>query len=267
MRYKFLGLALLVAGCFYLYRFADSQFRYENIALDASFFPVIEEERLKPETVTILNQPFYYLDHGKQSFVFVSQDGLYVLKFFDRSRYRQWRNKVHARAKMEQAVRGYLVANRVDRDHVAILYMHQASKNLNLPVIALSDRFGLTHKIDLTLVPFVLQRKAVPTRVLISEYLDRGDCLAVQKAFDALKQMYVDEHQRGVLDLDRNLMHNTGFIGNTPIRMDAGRLVIDESMKDPFNSQRELRQIREKRINGWLKRHYPNSQCAISSFQ
>lgn len=245
----------LVIGSYYLYRWGDRQFRYENIALDASFFPALPEMPPSSETLSILNQPFYYLDSGKQSFAFVSEDGRYVLKFFDRSRFRQWRNQARARVKMEQAVNGYITADVYDRDHVGLLYMHRTSQENHLPSVVITDRFGLHHQIDLNRVPFVLQKKAVPTRIVIATFLDRRDCSAARKAFASLKAMYVDEHQRGIYDLDRNLMHNTGFVGEVPMRIDAGRLTIDERLKDPVASRNELQTLQKKRIDSWLKRH------------
>ena len=69
--------------------------------------------------------------------------------------------------------------------------------------------------------------------------------------------MYADEHSRGVYDGDHNLMHNTGFVDGVPIRIDAGRLTIDESMKDPARSQQEIDKLKKERVKGWLKRHFP----------
>ena len=244
-----------VIGAYFFYGWADKQFRYENIALEEAFFPGSPEFPPSAEALALLHQPFSYLDSGKQSFAFVSDDGHYVLKFFDRSRLRQWNDSARARARMAQAVQGYVTADHYDRDHVGLLYFHRIARNDALPTIQVKDRFGWTHQIDLNAVPFVLQKKATPTRLVIAAYLDRGEHEAAQRAFEALMAMYADEHARGVYDADRNLMHNTGFVGNLPIRIDAGRLTIDERLKDPAKSQEEIGLLQRKRIAPWLKRH------------
>jgi len=249
------ALVGVASGAYFFYEWADRQFRYQNIALEASFFPSSAESPPSAEALAILTQPFFYLDSGKQSFAFVSGDGQYVLKFFDRSRLRQWSDHTLAHARMEQAVHGYVTAALYDSDHVGLLYLHATSRGHNLPTIPLTDRFGWTHRIDLNAVPFILQKKAVPTRLVISAYLDRGEGVAAQRALDALMAMYADEHTRGVYDTDRNLLYNTGFVGEVPMRIDAGRLVIDESLKDPFNSQNEIDILKRKRVDPWLKRH------------
>jgi hypothetical protein len=67
--------------------------------------------------------------------------------------------------------------------------------------------------------------------------------------------MYADEHSRGVYDGDHNVMVNTGFVGNTPIRIDAGRLTIDKGMQRPARSRQEIDKLKEERITPWLQKH------------
>ena len=61
------------------------EFSFANIQFDASEGqePISVTETQLESLKKITNQPFTYLNRGKQSFVFVSQDQKYVLKFFD----------------------------------------------------------------------------------------------------------------------------------------------------------------------------------------
>ena len=46
---------------------------------------------------------------------------------------------------------------------------------IKLPAVNLKDDFGFTHNVDLNEVPFILQKKAKPTKVVISQYLVSGN--------------------------------------------------------------------------------------------
>lgn len=237
-------------------RWGDRQFRQENIEYDAEYFTGSPTDMVVPVAVkAALDQPYTYLDRGKQAFAFVSADGRYVLKFFDRSRLRQWSDHAAAVQRMHQVVHGYTVAAQYDRDHVGLLYVHMMPTQSLLPTVDLTDRFGFSHKIDLNAVPFVLQDKAVPTRVYIARLLDAGKNVEADRAFEAIYAMYTDEHSRGVYDGDHNVMVNTGFVGDTPIRIDAGRLTINKGVQRPVRSRQEIDKLKEERITPWLQKH------------
>jgi len=254
------------------YFFFQSQFRLENIripGINVSHQPL--DSQLTLDLRNILNQPFTYLDRGKQSFAFVSQDDRYVLKFFDAQclkpkqflRALSPKNSASCQRKLERLLAGYRLAYAQDRLHTGLLYVQLTPiDNLDLQV-KLIDRFGLRHTIDLSQVLFIIQRKAVPMRILLTDLLSKGDVLGAERALRKIFGMYVEDYQRGIYDRDHNFMYNTGFIEDQPIRIDVGRLRYDEKMKDKAVYMIDLNKVVVDRLGGWLKRHFPKYRDEI----
>lgn len=265
--------AVIVIAAFlvFVYDFADGQFRLNNVRDDISELqntPLSNEEQHLLET--ILAQPFSYLDRGKQSYVFASQDGQYVLKFFDIRRYKPgWptlfsaSSQARMKRKMGRLFKGYQLAYEFDLDNAVIVFQ-QLVPNAALKYQAvINDRFGFKQVIDLGQVPFIIQRKGVPTRYAITELLKKGNVEEAKRLLRKIMDMYVVEYQRGLYDRDHNFMYNTGFVGETPIRLDLGRLRADDAFKDPRISRADLEKIAYGRTEGWLQRHFPRYQKEI----
>jgi hypothetical protein len=75
--------------------------------------------------------------------------------------------------------------------------------------------------------------------------------------------MYLAEYQRGIVDRDHNVVHNTGFVGMRPIRLDVGRLTLDDEIKNPVVYQKDLDNVIHKRILPWVKKNYPQYYVSI----
>lgn len=261
-------LILLVAGIFQW----RQEFRFGNIHFnqgDAEF--QVPEQQIALQNLksfnAIIKQPFTYLDRGRQSFVFESTDGRYVLKFFDAQCLRRdflsrfwWMSQKKCRDRVQKLLEGYLVGYEVDLQYSGLLFLQVAPHpELLGKVVSVKDRFGITHDIDLGKVPFAIQYKAVPTRVKLTELLQKRDMIGVERLFKQLHAMYMDEYAKGIYDGDHNFMYNTGFADGNAMRMDLGRLRRDESMKDPAIYQKDL-QILNKRTQGWMGRHFPEQE-------
>jgi hypothetical protein len=261
---------LAVLAAFFLYDFVASQFRLDNIVFKKSYSSDIKlDSSQRQELQSILQQPFSYLDRGRQSYVFISKDGAYVLKFFDARRLsssvRIFQSEKSLAQKYERLFKGYEVAYKYDRDHTGLLYVQLIpDPSLDL-VVTIIDRFGITQKIPLNAVPFVVQKKAIPTRIGISELLEKGNVEEAKHRLRQIVDMYLDEYRHGLNDSDHNFMYNTGFIGEVPVRIDVGRLSLDDNFKKPEVYQKEIQTIAIKRTGGWLKRHYPQYREEILS--
>lgn len=92
---RFLILALIVVSLYglgRLYYQLTAGFTLSNISSDFPFQPQWEVRPLmaseEAEFFKALNQPYSYLGKGCQSYVFASEDGKYVIKFFKYQRYR-----------------------------------------------------------------------------------------------------------------------------------------------------------------------------------
>jgi len=58
-----------------------------NLPYHSKWDVTIEQEDIE-EAEQALFQPYHYLESGSQSFVFISEDGEYILKFFKHKRWR-----------------------------------------------------------------------------------------------------------------------------------------------------------------------------------
>jgi hypothetical protein len=254
---------VIIGGTFWGHSFYDRQFHLENITfhgLSPLETPQIVEQRAFLDK--IIDQPFYYLDRGKQSFVFVSADDKYVLKFFDVKC--SWSGGMlsslsseDCQKKLLRLIHGYRIADAYDRDYGGVLFTQIVpNPSLQLNVIV-TDRFGFKHTIDLSSVPFVVQKKAVPTRTVLTALLINHDVSAACHKLRQIIDMYVEEHRRGLWDSDHNFMYNTGFIDDQPVRIDLGRLSLDEEKQNPQIFAREIKKIAFDRLEDWLERHFP----------
>lgn len=125
----------------------------------------------------ILDQPFYYLDRGTQSYVFESADGQYVIKWFRYDRIRPslyWRfvglflpkkrRFVKKLDRMYRKIHLYEEACWLAFTHLkketALLYIHPfITTNLNKKV-QIVDPVGRKYEIDLDRTRFAIQRRA-----------------------------------------------------------------------------------------------------------
>lgn len=256
----------------FAYAFFDRQFKLSNIKRE---WPKINAQAITQEQKNLLKeivsaQSFHYLDRGKQSFVFESQDGRYVLKFFDARCLRSGDysfffsiNKDHCAKKLKQLFEGYQVALNNPAVDAGILVLQLAPDPFYTFQVKVVDRFGVKHEIDLAEIPFVLQEKAIPLRELITTLLNDHRVDEVKKRLRLVVDMYVKGYQEGIVDLDHNFMYNTGFVANYPIRIDLGRLKIEESVKDPRNYGLDLEKVMYVRLGSWLERHFPKHRKEI----
>lgn len=270
---KFIFAAFVVFVVSYFgYVAFQKQFQLKNISLNEELSSSIDGD-IPISLDGIINQPFSYLDRGRQSFAFVSGDGRYVLKFFDT---RCLRNdllpyfgaisKKKCLKKISRLIAGYSLASQEDRKYSGLIYFQpKSNERLADKVVHLADRFGISHAIDLGSVPFVVQYKAIPTREIITQLLEKGDVDGVKNRLKQIISMYMDEYQRGIYDRDHNFMYNTGFLGNEVMRIDVGRLRSVEQIKDPQVYRRDL-QILSRRTDEWLGRHFPQYRNAIMAY-
>ena len=266
-RFKAIFLGFFLVVTFFAFRFFSNQFCLDHIRFDHDYpSSIVLNEETREEIGKILAQRFTYLDRGRQSFVFLSSDEKYVLKFFDAHRLRPSffsHSGKKLRKKYNLLFEGYETAYLQDREHTGLIFAKLGNDSSFHTKVQLVDRFGFKREVPLQSVPFVLQKKATPMRVLVSQLLDSGDVEGAKVCFRKIAHMYVDEYRKGLRDVDRNFMYNTGFIGDQPIRIDVGRLGFNDRFKSPILRARDLHKILILRASSWLHRHYPQYEKVI----
>lgn len=280
-------LILVGIASWHGYKFVAYDFSRDNVS-----YPLLNDKqshlKLSANEISqlqeILHQPFTYLDQGTQSYVFVSRDQRYVLKFFKFRHLKpslidQWVSyspflshylRTHTESqhrKLERLFFGYKLAYEKDKENNGIVFLHLNKTEhefLKKPLVV-QDRYGFKYLINLDETAFILQEKGEATKKVISKLLNKGDVECAKKRFRQILDLYVLEYKKGIWDRDHNVMYNTGFINGKPVRLDVGRLRADDRFCSADFFRKDLEKIAFKRIDRWLRVHYPKYREEINA--
>lgn len=259
------------------YRLTDD-FRLANITEELTYRPEWEIPPLSPSEQNtlenILKQPFFYIGKGAQSYVFGSEDGHYVLKFFKFKHLRpspflEWlpswtplesyrlRQAARKERKFEGVFSGYHLAYSMHREDSGLLFVHLNKTKGIFPVVTVYDKIGRSHTIALDDVAFLIQNKGETLRTVIQKLLTEGNVEGAKQRLDQIFDLYASEYQKGIYDHDHGVMQNAGFTGNRPIHLDVGKLKREEKMRSkPYYSD-DLALVGAK-IGYWIKQNQPS---------
>lgn len=203
----------------------------------------------------IFDQKFYYLGSGGQCWVFASEDGQYVLKFF----------KFHRRKKdkLQRDFKSYQIAYETLKQETGLVYLHlDKTESLGLTAKVI-DKIAIEHPIDLDAHAFIVQKKAVLVFDYIRSLMDQGKQDEAKGALFKLCQLLEERCKKGIGDEDPRLHRNIGFVDGMPIFIDTGRFKNDPSRMDPAIYQKDLKKITH-RLRQWLLNEYPELVNAIT---
>lgn len=266
--------ALYGVGRLY-YRLTDG-FMESNINYDVprellrDSHPLSQDD--KTEMNAILSQEFYYLGKGCQSYVFSSQDGKYVLKFFKYQRFRPqaWLDSfafippvdsyrmekiAKKKRKLNDAFSSWKMAYEELRPETGVMYVHLNKAEEWKNPLVIYDKMGFRHEIDLNKIEFMVQKRA---KMLCPELLrmkENNELHVAQEHIDRLLALLLSEYRRGYADNDHALMQNTGVYDSVPIHIDVGQFVKNPIASDPEVYRQELfNKMWKFRI--WLRKNY-----------
>ena len=246
----------ILAFAWVLAFFARSQthhFTNNRILSSHEFHPEWECDN-PPEIEQILSQPFHYFTYGGQSWVFLSEDGQWVVKFFD---FRptwydaaktlhlpdSWTPKLTDRQvrRREAHVKGYILAANRFRDACGLVGIFLNGKHIGERLLTITDPSYCQHRIDLSTCSFVVQRKAEPLPDRIHSLLKAGDSKEASAALSAVLNLVAERTALGLGDGDVvNFHRNMGFIGNKAIYLDAGGFIDAPEFLIPANAETEI---------------------------
>lgn len=221
--------------------------------------PLAEERSPPPSTEVraILTQPFHYLSQGRQCFVFESQDGKYVLKFFNQ-KYLQmpWYSfLIEKKERAKRAMRrrfyenSYAIADRELGEE--ILYLHLGPSG-ELPTTQIG-RYAL----DLTHIPFVLQKKGIPFYPALEAVYQKEGLPGLCREIDSFVAAVAYRISKNIADADRDVEHNWGYVDGHIFHLDPGRLYYD-NLTDLARRNLEWTRATHS-FYKWLSRHYPEA--------
>jgi hypothetical protein len=240
-------------GLAYFARAQTSHFTNSRIISTHDFDP--EWECDNPlEVEQILAQPYHYFTSGGQSWVFLSDDGQWVVKFFDfRPTWHDvakvlhlpesWCPKLTDRQikRRETHIKGYILAASRFRDGCGLVGVFLNGKQVGEHYLTITDPSYCKHRIDLSKCAFVVQRKAEPLPDRIQTLLKTGDTKEASLALSAVLNLVAERTALGLGDGDVvNFHKNLGFIGNKAIYLDAGGFIDAPEFLNPANAETEI---------------------------
>lgn len=220
----------------------------------------------KEELERALSQKYTYFRRGGQAFVFLSEDGEYVIKFLKQRMFRpSWllnhlpvprvfRDKRNWKRldKLKRDFTSYKFAFEELRDQTGILYLHlnpttHLKKNLRI-----IDRLNISHQINLDKFDFILQKRAEEVNSHIENLMNQNRIGEAKKAIADLISLIQLSEEKGYRDRDPDIQTNCGFIGNQAVKIDVGRFL----KKDQKYTKSELEKILQP-FETWINERHP----------
>lgn len=246
--------------------------RWETHALSQTQFEEIQN---------ILSQKFTYLGKGCQSYVFLSDDGTYVIKFFKYQRLRPrdfefWFSFIPAvkknldqkiekkRLKREGFFSSWVVAFDHLSEQTGLVYVHlNKSSNLEKKVTII-DKIGMSHELNMDDMEFLIQKKATMLCSTIDSLMADGKIEETKNLLTRLIQMIVLEYKEGIADHDFAIMQNSGVYEGRPVHIDVGQFEKQEVFKTTGYYYQELFNKTWK-FRIWLRKAHPELLTHLES--
>lgn len=267
----------IIYGAGRLYFYITAGFTIGNISSNLTYDsrwdtgPLSSEK--KESIKTALSQVYTYLGKGCQSYVFLSADGKYVLKFFKYQRFRpqEWLSyfsfipaaeayRLEKIEKKKEKLNNLFSSLKVAYDELqpetGILYIH-LNKTHDLGIrLTVVDKIGFDYQLNLDNFEFMLQRRADMLTPTLDRLMSSGQSEKAKHLIDELLGMINSEYQRGLGDSDHALMQNTGVLEGHPVHIDVGQFGRNEKFKDLKVARQEMFNKTYK-FRFWLKKHHP----------
>ena len=191
-----------------------------------------------PEIKEIINQKFRYFNKGKQSFVFLSEDGQYVLKFYRfHSSFRPlpWLNHpftflFHPRKKravslahLTETFRSFKAAYLDLKEETAVVFVH-LNPDGGEEKIRIIDTFGIEHCLCRNKLSFILQKRGELLYPYLSQLIQNLEFDRAKQLINGVLDLFLSCAEKGYTDDDCILDKNYGVLENRAMILDVGKL-------------------------------------------
>jgi hypothetical protein len=280
---KSLVLSLLIIGAVGIKQFCAKKtdgFALYKILSSLPFNPDWEVASNPPveELATLLDQPFYYLAKGAQSYVFASQDGQTVIKFFRLYHlmppsYLTTLNlpmplqpfrvakMLQKQGELDRDFMSYKIAFEEMKEETGLVYLHLNKTSHLRKKLTLYDKIGVVYSLNLDEMEFLVQKRATLLYPSLDQMIKTDGAEAAKPALAALVQLLVTRCQKGIFDKDPDLNTNFGFLDQRPIQIDIGRFRREEMPKKTEEYRDEILRITDN-----LRQHLESQSPALSAF-
>jgi hypothetical protein len=219
-----------------------------------------------------LDQPYFFLGRGGQSFAFVSADGKTVIKFFKHHQMYllEWakhlplpsflnplREKIlkKHRHRSWQLFDSCKIADTEFKKETGLIYLHLHKTTHFHHPLTLVDPLGISHQIDLNTTPFALQTRAEPAHATLKRLLKESKMEEARACIDSLIDLIAHRFEKQIADRDPNIRRNIGFVGCQAIEIDLGSY--SKASQHTRSLQEELVQKTQK-FHTWLLHNNPS---------
>lgn len=220
-----------------------------------------------------LTNQYRYFGRGGQSYIFFSEDGKYALKLFKQEKFslpfwmrifhipyildRYRAKKIWSREdKLFRDFTSYKIAFDELQEETGVIYVHLNKSETWKRKLTLIDRLNIEHHIEIDALDFVIQRRAELVYDRITRLMRAGLKAEAEKSVSEVIALIERRAKKGYHDRDPNVRTNCGFIGEKAIKIDVGRFVFQEKMKDPRVMKQEVIRITAP-FKEWIGREYP----------
>ena len=276
----FAGLALflfLVSFFLGLDRFVhrkSSRFTLSKIVSSQRYSPEWEIPALsieeKKDLDQILNQKFTYYSKGSQSYVFISEDKKFILKFLKQGKlcpkswlayiplswnpyYQQYLLK---KEKCYATFAACKTAFQELKKESGLIYVHLNNfRDLNKKITIL-DKNGETHVVEIDRTCFYVQKHAQLIYSRISELMHSNDIEGSKRIISSVFSLIDFLGKKGVCDNDPILRKNFGLIDDIAVQIDIGKLRIDPTRQQTLAYKEEVGSITNS-FKIWIGKNYP----------
>nr|AOO54562.1 hypothetical protein [uncultured bacterium] len=221
----------------------------------------------------ILNQPFYYLAKGAQSYVFASQDGTTVIKFFRLYHLRPplWLSflamppalqsyklskMIDKRNELAKDFTSYKIAFEEMKEETGLIYLHLNKTSHLKKHLKIYDKIGIAYELDLDEMEFLVQKRATLVYPSIDALMKAHAPEDAKEAISALIQLLKYRCEKGIFDKDPDLNTNFGFLDNKALQIDIGRFRRETLSPYPNTYRDEIIRITDN-FRQWLDARYP----------
>lgn len=240
---------------------------------DARWEVTYLSQKEKQRALLALNQHYYLLSAGGQSYAFVSKDQKYILKITKHKRMRLpfWASFLPLKGKLEQfretkkqkkkalydaTFRSYMIANNELKDFSHILYLHLNKTCNELPTITVIDNIGAKYALQLDNYEFILQRKGTLTYCYIDNLIYQNDIKKAHEAVRKCLQYVAHRLSLSLEDHDVCFGTNFGFIEHQPFQIDIGSLRYNKEYNNYVVFCRKIEECTTD-LRNWLASRHP----------
>jgi hypothetical protein len=218
----------------------------------------------------ILNQKFTYYSKGSQSYVFISEDKKFILKFLKQEKLRpkSWLshlpfsfNPYHQeylfkKEKCRATFSACKTAFQELKKESGLIYVHlNNSRDLNKKITIL-DKNGEEHVVDIDKTCFYVQKHAQLIYSRIAELMHNNDIEGAKRIISSVFSLIDFLGKKGVFDNDPILRKNFGLIDDVAVQIDIGKLRIDPVRQQTLAYKQEVGSITNS-FKIWVEKNYP----------